>query len=332
VGNQQNERLNLNMEFVMSNTDEEHIRILLARAAAALSNSDALRCLHLCVTAKKLQKPYEGLDTLRALAFAALHRPHDALEALKEELRLFPGNADAASLSANLEQSLVKEIPETCDAEFLRLYSIVRHCTMVGSARLYSLYRHAVAVCRRNEHPGNFVECGVAGGGSSALLAAVVKRYGNAETRLFCCDSFSGMPPASQCDTHAGQNADTTGWGHGTCAAPESCLQTICGQVGAADRIEIVKGYFCDTLSAWKERMTPIVFLHMDGDWYESTRDILVNLYDCLLPGACIQVDDYGYWDGCRKAVHEFFDQRGIAPALRKIDASGVWFVKPVCA
>jgi hypothetical protein len=282
--------------------------------------------------AKKLQKPCAGLDTLRALAFAALGRPLDAAEALKEELRFFPENADAQALLARIEQTVGKAAPKTADPDFLRIHAVIRPFTMVGSARLYALYRHAVAVCRSNANPGNFVECGVAGGGSGALLAAVIKHHGNAETRLFCCDSFTGMPPAGKYDTHAGDDADSTGWGHGTCAAPESSLQTVCALVDAADRIEVVKGYFCDTLPVWKERMSPIVFLHMDGDWYESTRDILDNLYDCLLPGAYIQVDDYGHWDGCRKAVGEFFAARQSTPTLRRIDASGIWMVKSACA
>jgi hypothetical protein len=75
--------------------------------------------------------------------------------------------------------------------------------------------------------------------------------------------------------------------------------------------------------------MAPVAFLHMDGDWYESTRNILLNLYDVLLPGAYIQVDDYGYWDGCRKAIHEFERERGLTFALNRIDATGVWFTKP---
>jgi hypothetical protein len=200
---------------------------------------------------------------------------------------------------------------------------------MCSAARLHALYAHAVAVCRGGRGGSNFVECGVAGGGSSALLAAVIKNYGAAEIRLFCCDSFSGLPATSEHDIHAGATADAVGWGEGTCAATESSLLTVCAEVNAADRIEIVKGYFCDTLPLWKARMAPIAFLHMDGDWYESTRDILNNLYDCLRIGAYIQIDDYGHWDGCKKAIHEFERERGLSFALKRIDASGVWFVKP---
>ena len=306
----------------------ETVRHIYKRAVNALQTGKADLALRLCATAKGQKEPYEGLDFIRALAFMALQQPHSSYEALKEELRFFPHNAEAQRLLSHLEQELAKPQPDSENKDFLHLYEQVSSFTMLSPARLQALYEHAMMVCRIGSK-GNFVECGVAGGGSSALLAALLKANGHAEARLFCCDSFSGMPAPTRNDTHAGTDADATGWGHGTCAAPESSVQDICARVGAADRIEIVKGYFCDTLPVWKERMEPVALLHMDGDWYESTRDILLTLYDILLPGAYVQVDDYGHWDGCRKAIHEFERKRGLSFALNRIDASGVWFVKP---
>jgi hypothetical protein len=93
--------------------------------------------------------------------------------------------------------------------------------------------------------------------------------------------------------------------------------------------VQPVQGFFADTLPQTKDAIGPIVFLHMDGDWYESTRDILINLYDQLVPGAYVQVDDYGHWEGCRKALHDFFSERGIDIQLQPIDGDGVWFLKP---
>ena len=306
----------------------ELVRNIYKRAFDALRAGKVNLALRLCTEAKRQKIAYEGLDFLRAVAFTALQQPYDAYEALKEELRFFPHNMEAQKLLQRLEQEIARAWPESESKDFLRLYEQINSFTMLSPARLQTLYEHAVRVCRAGTE-GHFVECGVAGGGSSALLAAVLKAEGQIDTRLFCCDSFSGMPAPSAHDTHAGTNADAAGWGAGTCAAPESSVQDICARVGAADRIEIVKGYFCDTLPLWKQRMTPIAFLHMDGDWYESTRDILLNLYDALSPGAYVQVDDYGYWDGCSKAIHEFEQERGLFFTLNRIDAAGVWFVKP---
>jgi hypothetical protein len=306
----------------------ETVQRMCKQAADALQAGRADLALRVCAAAKGQKEPCEGLDLLRALTFMALRRPRDACEALKEELRYFPHNTAAHKLLQDLEREIAPLRPKSGDATFLRLYELIRPFTMIWPERLQALYEHAVEA-RRSGPQGNFVECGVAGGGSSALLAAVMQAEGNPEARLFCCDSFSGMPAPSRHDTHAGTDADAGGWGNGTCAAPESSVLDICARVGAADRVEIVKGYFCDTLPVWKERMAPVALLHMDGDWYEYTRDILLNLYDVLSPGAYVQVDDYGHWDGCRKAMHEFEQERGLSFALNRIDASGVWFVKP---
>jgi hypothetical protein len=108
-------------------------------------------------------------------------------------------------------------------------------------------------------------------------------------------------------------------------------VRDACAKVGAVDVLTTVKGLFQDTLPAWRERMAPLAVLHLDGDWYESTLTVLTNLYDCVSPDGLLQVDDYGHWDGCRKAIHEFEASRGLSFALSRIDGSGVWFQR-ACA
>jgi hypothetical protein len=262
---------------------------------------------------------------LRALCFLETRRVSDAGEALKEELRWFPDNSPARALLAELNLPVGKT--SATEPEFREWLPLIREYTMVGEARLLSLYRLATAVCEQ-DLPGNFVECGVAAGGSSALLAAVLGRHSRRPRQLFSFDTFSGMPDASPLDLHQGQSADASGWGAGTCAAPESSLAAICAKMGVAHLVEPVKGLFQETLPLHRVRVGPIALLHMDGDWYSSTRDILENLYDSVTPGGRIQVDDYGYWEGCKKAVAEFEQKRGLKFDLNLIDETGVWFVK----
>jgi hypothetical protein len=199
---------------------------------------------------------------------------------------------------------------------------------MVGDKRLQALYTHTRRILQSGLF-GNFVECGVAGGGTSGLLAALLGEMAPQSMRLFCCDSFSGMPDPTVYDKHNGQEANDTGWGAGTCSAPESSVQSLCEQLGVLDRVTIVKGYFEDTLPVWKDTIGPIALLHADGDWYSSTKAIFENLYDQVLPGAYIQVDDYGHWEGCRLALDEFFAARNMTIRLHPIDATGVYFFKP---
>jgi Macrocin-O-methyltransferase (TylF) len=283
-------------------------------------NSEVLRRLN---HIKAQRQPGRDVDYLRALCFVNEQQPLAAIEALKEELRFFPDNQPAARL---LER-LVAEHYTPCsieDPEFREIFNIVRRYTMLGEARLYSLFSLAKYVCFQDVY-GNFVECGVAAGGSSALLAGVITRYSQQARRLFCFDTFEGMPAASVLDVSHGKTADAIGWGAGTCAAPEASLHEVCQKLSVEKLVKPIKGLFADTLPVNRERIGPIAFLHMDGDWYSSTHDILENLFDQVVTGGRIQIDDYGHWEGCKRAVHEFENARGLKFKITEIDETGIW-------
>src|SRR5207244_2320137 len=75
--------------------------------------------------------------------------------------------------------------------------------------------------------------------------------------------------------------------------------------------------------------VSAIVVLHLDGDWYDSVKVCLAHLYDRVSPGGIIQIDDYGHWQGARKAVDEFMAARHITVPLRYLDYTGRQLVKP---
>jgi hypothetical protein len=86
------------------------------------------------------------------------------------------------------------------------------------------------------------------------------------------------------------------------------------------DQVRFLKGWFSDTLpTAPVERLA---IMRLDGDYYESTRDALANLYDKLSVGGFVIIDDYGEdsWTYCRKAVDEFRAERGIRDPLVRVD------------
>ncbi|ETR65561.1 MAG: macrocin-O-methyltransferase [Candidatus Magnetoglobus multicellularis str. Araruama] len=208
------------------------------------------------------------------------------------------------------------------------LVSTVQNYTMLSEPRLFSLFSLAKSVCLK-DIPGNFVECGVAAGGASGLLSAVIKRYSKRPRLLYAFDSFEGMPEPSIHDTLInGKSADSTGWATGTCSATEQSLLEVCKRLGTTDIVKPIKGYFEQTLPTMKKQIGNIAFLHMDGDWYESTKAILQNLYHRIVDNGIIQVDDYGHWAGCKKAIHEYESQNNLKFVINNIDGTGVWFCK----
>jgi hypothetical protein len=107
----------------------------------------------------------------------------------------------------------------------------------------------------------------------------------------------------------------------------ESLIE-IAGILGVKPLIHPVIGLFQETLPITKNKIGRIGLLHLDGDWYDSTKAILENLYKNAVKGAYMQVDDYGHWEGCKKAVDEYLLMEKYKPQLHVIDNTGVWFKK----
>ena len=305
-------------------SSDENYDIKTAKRLIELSNYNGA----LDVLNKIKSKSYnlEKLDYYRALSFYKLGKFVDALESVKEALRYFPNDSENHSLHTKILAVLpAANLPS--DAEFRRIYELIKPYTMVGVQRLYSLFSNAKRICEQNLS-GNFVECGVAAGGSSAMLGYVIKKYSRLPRKLFSFDTFEGMPDAGEKDVAFGVSAQDTGWGKGTCAAPLESLEAISKILDSWDYILPFKGLFADTLPVHKKEIGQIALLHADGDWYESTMDIFRNLYDSVLEDGFIQIDDYGYWDGCKRAIHEFEAEKRVNFHLKVIDATGVSFTK----
>lgn len=219
----------------------------------------------------------------------------------------------------------LKDYP-VCNLELSRVLEKVKSFTSLGFERLWSLYSLAKQVCEE-DIPGNFVECGVCRGGSSALLAWVIKNYSRRPRRLYAFDTFSGMPDPTEVDRdYRGVAANDTGFGSGALAAPISeNLEVIARELGVWDLIVPVPGLFADTLPTYREQVSEVALLHADADWYQSTMDIFHHFYDQVHSQGFIQIDDYGHWQGCWKAVHDFEQEIGAFFRLHSVDYTGVW-------
>lgn len=187
----------------------------------------------------------------------------------------------------------------------------------------------------RDRIGGAFVECGVWRGGCAAVMATVAQRAGGARG-IWLFDSFEGMPEATAMDT--GEQARELARGRmggrlvptGTVLASVDDVRSLFFEKLhlAEDAVFIVKGWFQDTLSQQKSRIGPIALLRIDADWYESTKVCLDTLYEQVVEGGYVIVDDYGWFPGCRRAVDEFIDSRKLDVELRQVDYTRVYFRK----
>lgn len=205
----------------------------------------------------------------------------------------------------------------------LRTIFTVKPYSGLSYSRLAKIYELAVQIETENI-AGACVECGVWNGGSAAIVAELTKQ--NAERELWLFDSWEGLPEPTQYDLSPKGELGEKGTSFGY---QEKVEELIFQKMGLARaKIHLMKGWFQETIPPRIAEIGPIALVHLDCDWYESVRFCLNQLYDRVVPGGFVVIDDYGYWQGCKKAVDEFFEARKLQMPLHRVDDIGVYFRK----
>jgi O-methyltransferase len=218
----------------------------------------------------------------------------------------------------------------------LQVINEVRAFTMTSPARVWALV-NALKYISDNKVEGDVCECGVWRGGSAMAAALKLRSLGDPR-RLWLYDTFAGMSEPTQHDKSAEtavpaydawkkhQRDTLNEW----CLAPLDEVRRNMKSTGyPAELVRYVAGKVEETLSEPSNIPDRIALLRLDTDWYESTRAELEALYDKLVPGGVLIVDDYAYWEGARRAVDEFFASRPRKILLDRIDNGGRIGVKP---
>ncbi|MFE5028782.1 TylF/MycF/NovP-related O-methyltransferase [Streptomyces sp. NPDC056656] len=223
-------------------------------------------------------------------------------------------------------------LPEDYDDEAKAIIRAVKPYTMTSPERLNAFIlatRHIV----RHNIPGDIVECGVWRGGSMQACAKTLLSQGDTERGLYLFDTYEGMTPPTEEDLRrdgksagellAAQGKDRPIWAVATLDDVKSGFQ---GVPYPADRLHFVQGRVEDTVP--RQAPEQISILRLDTDWYASTKHELDHLYDRLVPGGVLLIDDYGYWQGSRQAVDEFLEKTGERLLLLRMDEGRI-AVKP---
>lgn len=195
--------------------------------------------------------------------------------------------------------------------------------TMIGEQRLNNIQTCVDTILSQNI-AGDFLEAGVWKGGATIFMRALLAANDVTNRVVWVADSFEGLPPPK---IEYPADADDR---HHEFDALAISLEEVKGnfhKFGLLDgQVKFLKGWFDQTL--FNAPIEKLALLRLDGDMYESTWITLNALYDKVQPGGFVVVDDYGYIESCRQAVHDFFATRSIHPTLTKIDWTGVYWVK----
>jgi hypothetical protein len=223
-----------------------------------------------------------------------------------------------------LDEFSLEDISES-DNDILRS---VKPYTMTSPERVYAILE-AVRYVIKASLPGDIVECGVWRGGTMMAVAQSLRNLGKMEKDLYLFDTFEGMPSPGDRDVDfrgrvamkeflkKKRSNESSTW----CYASLDDVQANLEKTGYVNsRIHYIVGKVEDTIP--EQAPNEISILRLDTDWYESTRHELVHLFPRLVKGGVLIVDDYGHWDGARKAVDEYFVENRLSIFLNRIDYS----------
>jgi hypothetical protein len=216
--------------------------------------------------------------------------------------------------------------------------------TMIGMRRLDNI-QELVTDALANATPGDLIETGVWRGGSTIFMRGILKAHGVTDRSVWVADSFEGFPSTEEQGASARsftspELVDTRGYQTRE-LAPEvrASLDELSEGISFEDvrdrfdrygllddQVKFLRGWFRDTLpSAPIERLA---LLRLDGDLYDSTYDALNALYPRLSVGGYAIVDNYGDFEECRRAVHDYLAASGAEAELQRIDDEAVFWQK----
>jgi O-methyltransferase len=161
---------------------------------------------------------------------------------------------------------------------------------------------HVLCWCARNclRREGDFVECGVYRGFSTAVAARYLE-FGARDKRWFLYDTFSGIPD------------DQLNPGHPSPAMyAEAGLYEGCrARFAEYANVHVIQGRVPEVLHG--RAPESVAFLHLDMNSALAESGALEFFSDRFSPGAMVLLDDYG-WRGYRPqkfVADAFFARRG---------------------
>lgn len=195
-----------------------------------------------------------------------------------------------------------------------------RNLTYLSDVRLEALERYATEAAKLG---GDFLEAGVALGGSAVVLAS--HRPDGAAFRGY--DVFATIPPPGERDDeHSHERYAVIASGRSEGIGGEEYYgyrpdlyaevsQTFAefGMPVDGERVVLVRGLFEETLHP----PASVALAHIDSDWYDPVKLCLERIYPQLLDGGYVILDDYADYGGCRTATDEFMAQH---PDLRVVE------------
>jgi hypothetical protein len=153
---------------------------------------------------------------------------------------------------------------------------------------------------------------------------------------IYGFDTFDGMTPPSKFDIYynnrsakslmnkENKNPNLEHTIHAICSLNQ--VKKNISNAAKNNCIKLIQGDVKKTLKIKKNLPKKISILRLDTDFYASTKIELEILFPRIQSGGVLIIDDYGEWQGARKAVDEYFGNS--MPFLHIVDQSCRYLIK----
>ncbi len=159
------------------------------------------------------------------------------------------------------------------------------------SCECYSIYQIVKEICKKRK--GNLAEVGCYDGNSTEIICKVKK-----DNPLYVYDTFEGLPEINK-------EKDNGEFKKGMYACPSIFVKK---RLKKYPNVFYREGYFPDTTSDDKDKK--FIFVNLDVDIYQSTKDCLEFFYPRLENGGILISHDYPEVNGVKEAMDEFMKDK----------------------
>ncbi|NBO13425.1 MAG: hypothetical protein EBV12_11555 [Betaproteobacteria bacterium] len=209
-------------------------------------------------------------------------------------------------------KSHITHFDKVAGPEFGSILEKIIHRTMLTKERLFDVY-NSVKYISTNV-PGDILEVGAWKGGCLGMMGLTLATTAAQKKRVFGIDTFAGHPRPSPIDIdiygqpqverfnqHASRNEP---WAYADYSDTKAWLR---GLFGSQVAFELIKGKVEEISSSSINVTDGLALIRIDVDWYSPTLHALKTFYPLLHVGGVLIIDDYGHYEGCKRAVQEFF-------------------------
>src|SRR3989344_3331932 len=173
--------------------------------------------------------------------------------------------------------------------------------TLLGMKRLDNI-QECMEHIKKDNISGDIIECGLYKGGSLIFMVGVNK-YLKMDKKIYGADSFQGCPPPEP-EKYPADTGDPHSTFSHLCITLDDVKRNLQSYDLLNDRVQFISGFYEQSLQ--NTEIKQLSLLRLDCDMYSSTMQALEALYDKVIYGGYVIIDDYGAIANCKQAVDDF--------------------------